>query len=178
MSYVHVFIPAEHLDATKFASMGMHVDSETLQPVDAPSPTAAGSQASTQKGADTERKEITLYDCLEKFSESEVLESHMCSKCKVQAPPSKKMDLWSTPPVLVIHLKRFQVVPGRYFMQREKLNDIVEYPLEGLDLSNYVLSDGAIEPVKSGDGSSNWAGCRSGRDNATYDLIAVCQHAG
>ena len=50
------------------------------------------------------------------------------------------MDLWTVPEVLIIHLKRFQYSPGQYFVHREKINEVVDFPITGFDLSNYVKS--------------------------------------
>jgi hypothetical protein len=59
-------------------------------------------------------------------------------------------------------LKRFQYTPGQFFVQRDKINDVVDFPIEGLDLSKYVISpsklDSAAPPV--------------------YDLYAVSHHSG
>jgi hypothetical protein len=66
-------------------------------------------------------KGLNVYKCLDKFVEREQLneaETIYCSKCKNHLAPVKKMDLWATPDVLVIHLKRFQYVPGQYFVHR------------------------------------------------------------
>lgn len=70
------------------------------------------------------------------------------------------MDLWSTPDILVIQLKRFQYIPGQYFVHREKISDVVDFPIEGLDLSQYVIGPHTDEapPV--------------------YDLYAVSHHMG
>ena len=48
---------------------------------------------------------------------------------------TKKLDLWTLPEVLVVHLKRFAA--GR--LTRDKLAALVQFPLAGLDLSPYVL---------------------------------------
>ena len=48
---------------------------------------------------------------------------------------TKKLDLWTLPEVLVVHLKRFAA--GR--LTRDKLDSLVQFPLAGLDLSPYVL---------------------------------------
>jgi ubiquitin C-terminal hydrolase len=48
---------------------------------------------------------------------------------------TKKLDLWTLPEVLVVHLKRFAA--GR--LTRDKLDALVQFPLAGLDLSPYVL---------------------------------------
>lgn len=52
-------------------------------------------------------------------------------------PPQadKKLDLWHLPSVLVVHLKRFCYTKT----SREKINTKVDFPLEGLDLSRFLL---------------------------------------
>lgn len=55
-------------------------------------------------------------------------------KCCVQA--DKKMDLWTLPDVLVVHLKRFSYTT----YSRDKLDTPVRFPIEGLDLSRHVLN--------------------------------------
>src|SRR3546814_934545 len=67
----------------------------------------------------------------------------------------KQFFLWRTPPVLVIHLKRFQY-DGMF---RDKLDQVVDFPLEGLDLTPHVL-DSRVEHA------------------AIYDLYAVSNHYG
>ncbi len=66
----------------------------------------------------------------------------------------KKFDLWSVPQILVIHLKRFLYSKW----SREKLGTLVEFPVEGLDLSSFVLSKSDKAPI--------------------YDLFAVSNHSG
>ncbi|KAI2566748.1 USP15 isoform 4, partial [Pan troglodytes] len=39
---------------------------------------------------------------------------------------TKKLDLWSLPPVLVVHLKRFSY--SRYM--RDKLDTLVDFPIK------------------------------------------------
>ena len=46
--------------------------------------------------------------------------------------PEKKMDIWRAPEILIIHLKRFQYIPGQYFVHREKISDVIDFPVEGL----------------------------------------------
>jgi ubiquitin carboxyl-terminal hydrolase 4/11/15 len=67
----------------------------------------------------------------------------------------KQFFLWRTPPILVIHLKRFQY-DGMF---RDKLDHLVDFPLEGLDLSQHVLDSRVQQP-------------------AIYDLYAVSNHYG
>ena len=78
----------------------------------------------TRKPFEDIAKELNITACLDKFSEREQLpdsETFYCSKCKEHLPPQKKIDLWSVPDVLIIHLKRFQYLPGATFIQREKI---------------------------------------------------------
>lgn len=47
------------------------------------------------------------------------------------------MSLWRLPPVVIIHLKRFQFTQH----MRRKLRDFVHFPVEGLDLSRIMAQD-------------------------------------
>jgi hypothetical protein len=59
-----------------------------------------------------------------------------CSACKQHLAPVKKMDLWAAPDILVLHLKRFQYVPGQYFVHRYAL--YVLYVLILMLLQSYI----------------------------------------
>lgn len=48
-----------------------------------------------------------------------------CPVCKRHQLATKKLDLWSLPEVLIIHLKRFSYTK----FSREKLDSIVDFPL-------------------------------------------------
>jgi hypothetical protein len=64
---------------------------------------------------------LSIYTCLDKFCEREQLadeETLYCSQCKEHVAPLKKIDLWATPDILTIQLKRFQYIPGQYFVHR------------------------------------------------------------
>lgn len=106
---------------------------------------------------------LSIYDCLDKFMEVEALaasEALHCPACKISPPlaPIKKMDIWSAPDILILHLKRFLYTPGLVFMTREKITVPVAFPVSGLDLSKYVIGAAAQEVL--------------------YDLYAVCHHMG
>lgn len=76
---------------------------------------------------------ITINKCFEFLTEPEQLTDDCtvyCSGCKQQRPVVKRLELWSLPPVLVIHLKRFEI--ANY--GRRRLDTPVSFPLEGLDL--------------------------------------------
>ncbi|EGG20417.1 peptidase C19 family protein [Cavenderia fasciculata] len=102
-------------------------------------------------------KEIELKTCIDLFTSTEKLGAEdpwYCSKCKVHQQATKKFDIWSAPPILVIHLKRFSYKKA----WREKLDTLVRFPIKDLDLSSHVLSPSDSPPV--------------------YDLFAVSNHYG
>lgn len=124
------------------------------------SDTASSSSVSSDSA--TGRK-LSIYECFDKFCEREQLaetETLLCSHCKQHLAPIKKMDIWSAPDILILQLKRFLYVPGQYVVRREKLNDMVDFPVDGLDLSRYVI------------------GPQQSSSPPLYDLYAVSHHSG
>ncbi len=101
---------------------------------------------------------ISLDDCLDEFEKEEILseqDTWYCPRCKEHRRASKKFDLWKTPDILVVHLKRFSSSGYR----RDKLDILVNFPIENLDLTTRVID---IEDGKQ----------------EVYDLIAVDDHWG
>jgi ubiquitin carboxyl-terminal hydrolase 4/11 len=101
---------------------------------------------------------ISIDDCLDEFEKQEILSEQdmwFCPRCKEHRRASKKFDLWKTPDILVVHLKRFSSSGWR----REKLDILVDFPVTNLDLTTRVIDkeDGKQE---------------------IYDLIAVDDHWG
>lgn len=106
--------------------------------------------------AESERP-ASLASCLDCFLQHEKLDpqdSWYCPRCKDHVQADKKLDLWSLPEVLVVHLKRFSYTSRL----RDKLTTPVDFPLEGLDLSAHLLTGQPVPPV--------------------YDLFAVSNHMG
>ncbi|GBG33620.1 Ubiquitin carboxyl-terminal hydrolase, putative [Hondaea fermentalgiana] len=109
---------------------------------------------------------IDIYECFNRFREREQLgenDEWYCPKCKDFVKAYKQMDLWSTPEILVVHLKRFYYERSRYvrsWIDREKINDLVDFPMEGLDLTDFVR------------------GYKEGDPAPIYDLYAVSNHIG
>ncbi|KAF2076939.1 hypothetical protein CYY_001777 [Polysphondylium violaceum] len=102
-------------------------------------------------------REVSLKRCIELFITEEQLgpdDPWYCSTCKEHQRAFKKFDIWSAPPILVVHLKRFSY--KKY--NREKLDTLVKFPIEDLDLSEFVLDKSSPKPV--------------------YDLFAVSNHYG
>ncbi|XP_041860910.1 ubiquitin carboxyl-terminal hydrolase 11 [Melanotaenia boesemani] len=104
---------------------------------------------------------VQLQECIELFTTVETLEEEnpwYCPVCKKHQLATKKLDLWSLPEVLIIHLKRFSYTK----FTREKLDSIVDFPLRDLDFSGCLLrkTQSNEEPP------------------SRYDLIAVSNHYG
>merc|ERR1719397_107468 len=80
---------------------------------------------------DSVNKPVDISHCLKSFSEDEKLDKVYCSDCKDFTAATKKIELWATPKVLILHLKR--LIHGR------KLFNNIEFPFE-LDLEPYITS--------------------------------------
>lgn len=110
------------------------------------------------KMAKTEKKNITLNDCLNLFTKTETLSlqnSWYCPNCKDHKQADKQIQLWELPEVLCIHLKRFK----NQSSFSDKINELIEFPIENFDLSSYVTkSDSGKEYI--------------------YDLVGVDNHYG
>ncbi|CAJ0938811.1 unnamed protein product [Ranitomeya imitator] len=100
---------------------------------------------------------MKLKDCIELFTTKEKLGAEdpwYCPNCKEHQQATKKLDLWSLPPVLVVHLKRFSY--SRYM--RDKLDTLVDFPVSDLDMSKFLINPNA--------------------GPSCYNLIAVSNHYG
>jgi ubiquitin carboxyl-terminal hydrolase 8 len=75
---------------------------------------------------------LNIYDCLNKFVESELLSDWFNEKTNVREPVFKKNVFWNFPKVLIITLNRFSP-DGMH-----KNNVFIDFPMT-LDLSNYVV---------------------------------------
>ena len=107
---------------------------------------------------------VNIYDCFNLFRSEEKLENEnawYCSNCKEHQEATKKMEIYKAPDILIIQLKRFKIKSTNSIMgmlKNGKNESKVEYPINGLDITNYVVG---------GDDSSQ-----------IYDLIAISQHFG
>jgi len=135
-----------------------------------------GQKRGSQPGA------VTLEECLDAFAKEEKIPEAYCSKCKDFRVQTKRMSLWRLPPVMIIHLKRFQFTPT----MRRKLRELVVFPIEGLDLSRIMApSSVSKENGSSGQHAEDGNGERSaeelkddGRSEMLYDLYGVIHHQG
>ena len=84
-------------------------------------------------------------------------EKWYCNKCKEHVVATKRISIYSSPNFLIIHLKRFKHTTGGFFTSaNKKINTLITFPVEGLDLSKFVLKG----------------------DQSIYDLYAVSNHYG
>jgi ubiquitin carboxyl-terminal hydrolase 4/11/15 len=101
-----------------------------------------------------EPSEMTLQQCFEFYACPEVLDEQnkwFCPHCRVFVQAEKTMNVWSVPPQLIVHLKRFT--------SREKIDTFVDFPVE-LDMEPYVV------------------GPQRGVANLKYRLYGVSEHMG
>jgi len=133
-----------------------------------PTGVAAGAhRAWGEEYADTDSiKKLDLKACLDAYITAETLDgtdTYYCSGCKQHLSATKKLDLWSVPDVLIVHLKRFRYIASTGFTSfhhREKIGDLIDFPTSQLDLSSYVRgpTSDAAPPV--------------------YELYGVSEHFG
>jgi ubiquitin carboxyl-terminal hydrolase 2/21 len=97
---------------------------------------------------------INLYDCIDEFTKKELLNGDnqwYNETTRTKEDVHKQIRFWNFPKILVVMLKRFDA-RGR------KTNNLVDFPLTGLDLSKYVED---YFPNKY-----------------VYDLYGICNHMG
>mmetsp|Transcript_75937 Transcript_75937/g.180552 ORF Transcript_75937/g.180552 Transcript_75937/m.180552 type:complete len:476 (-) Transcript_75937:62-1489(-) len=105
-----------------------------------------------------DRNMSTVSEAMERYLEAESLtgdEQWRCDKCKKRVDATKKIDLWKLPPVLVIHLKRFEFDVKT--MRFQKITASITGPTT-LDFSQYCSSQQ--------------------REGAKYEVVAVANHSG
>eukprot|EP00062_Callorhinchus_milii_P019926 gi/632974999/ref/XP_007903984.1/ PREDICTED: ubiquitin carboxyl-terminal hydrolase 31 isoform X1 [Callorhinchus milii] len=121
----------------------------------------------------------TLSQCFHLYTKEEQLapdDAWRCPHCKQLQQGSIKLSLWTLPDVLIIHLKRFKQEGDK----RTKLQNLVRFPLTGLDMTPHVVK----RSQSSWSLPSHWSPWRRpyglGRDpeDYLYDLYAVCNHHG
>ncbi|KAL1747878.1 ubiquitin carboxyl-terminal hydrolase 4 [Schizophyllum fasciatum] len=120
-----------------------------------------------------------LKQCLDAFFNSETLEKDDawdCPRCKTKRSASKSLMLARLPPVLVIHMKRFEA-HGRF---SDKIDTFVDFPVKGLDLTSYMPP-----PLPMGADKSQLNGAPMSPDDPRtqlppyrYDLYGVTNHFG
>ena len=59
-----------------------------------------------------------------------------CNRCKDHVRAWKQFHLYRAPPILIVHLKRFHYSASTH--RRDKITSLIDFPLEGLDLTGLV----------------------------------------
>ena len=96
-------------------------------------------------------KSPSLIDCFNHYVEGEIIQDYTDEETKEKIDIRKKILFWSFPNILAIDLKRFN--------NRFQKNQIyVTFPLDDLDLSDYVIG--------------------YKKQNFKYELYGVCNHSG
>ena len=103
---------------------------------------------------DKNSNSISLMDCFDLYAEGEILEGENAwfnEEIKKKENVKKRISFWSFPAILVIDLKRFN-------HKNQKKQVYIDFPLENLDLSKYVIG--------------------YHKNSYVYDLYGVCNHSG
>lgn len=99
-------------------------------------------------------KSPTLLDCFDLYVEPEILDGDNCvidEETGKKVPAKKNIMFWNFPNVLVVDIKRFNA-------NNRKNQIMIDFPLENLNLSKYVIG--------------------YNKDSFVYDLYGVCNHSG
>ena len=112
-------------------------------------------------------------------------DAYFCPQCNKKREVVKKLGVWSVPDVMVVHLKRFR----QSTISANKLETLVEFPLEGFDMSPNMAR--AAEPGPSSPEAqpsslkttfSPWKHPKRfrayDREETVYELYSVCNHHG
>ena len=102
----------------------------------------------------TENKQISLIDCFDLYVKGEIFENENAwfnEKTGKKENVKRCITFWSFPTILVIDLKRFNA-------RRIKIQNLITFPLDDLDLSNYVIG--------------------YNKKSYIYELYGVCNHSG
>jgi ubiquitin carboxyl-terminal hydrolase 4/11/15 len=122
-------------------------------------------------------RSISLDDCLDEFSKEETLgqdDLWYCPQCKKHQAATKKLDIYKAPDILVICLKRF----GSSRTMRDKLDHLVNFPIDGLDLDERIGERRVSKTLELSDEEAKHYGIEHSTEPFIYDLYAVDNHFG
>ncbi|KAK4012122.1 hypothetical protein OUZ56_021219 [Daphnia magna] len=94
---------------------------------------------SVAKALHQQTEPVSLEQCLQAFTREEQLsgdEKYYCPKCATHQPATKKLQIWRLPPILIVHLKRFQFVNHRWI----KSHKAVQFPHNNLDFTEFLAA--------------------------------------
>ncbi|XP_033982951.1 ubiquitin carboxyl-terminal hydrolase 43-like [Trematomus bernacchii] len=90
----------------------------------------------------------SLDECFQLYTKEEQLapdDAWKCPHCQQLQQGTVKMNLWTLPDILILHLKRFRQVGDR----RNKLTTFVQFPLTGLDMTPHMVTRNHNNPHQS-----------------------------
>lgn len=147
-------------------------------------------------GSETNEYVNSLNECLNRFTEPELLGSGNkmdCIVCGCRQEAMKQMSIRTLPPIVCFHFKRFeQSYANVRRSEMVKIDTAVEFPADGLDLSFFQTSEilsrrnrnaSLKKSTETGGGdvffdqSDNLPELRE-NEHAIYDLFAVVNHVG
>ena len=82
--------------------------------------------------------EIQLEQCFQNYKQSETLDGDNewnCNKCQEHVQATKTLEIYRVPKIMIVSLKRFR----NGFGGGQKIDTLVKFPLEGLDMRPFVL---------------------------------------
>ena len=97
---------------------------------------------------------ISIYDCLELFTQKEILKDVLCENCNIKTIFTKELKIEILPEYLIIVFKRFKFI-SKY---STKIESLISFPFEDLKLDNYLM--------------------KKNKKNKKYDLYGVINHIG
>ncbi|KAJ2137738.1 ubiquitin-specific protease doa4 [Coemansia sp. RSA 678] len=140
--------------ACQHTSTTYHMFTELSVPI----PDTSSADSANGPALHSEPQPIDIYQCLDAYSESEILDGDnkwMCPVCQTKRTATKRLMIARLPLVLIVHLKRFSTV-GHF---REKLETNVQIPTMSMCLQKYVTFG-------------------AGEQSTLYNLYAVANHFG
>ncbi|WVQ83635.1 hypothetical protein IAT38_005776 [Cryptococcus sp. DSM 104549] len=124
-----------------------------------------------------EGKHIGIEDCLDEFSKEETLgedDLWYCPVCKKHQAATKKLEIYKAPDILVICIKRF----GSSRRMGDKLDNMVHFPIDGLDLEDRIGERKVANTLKLNGEDVQEYGIEEDGEPLVYDLYAVDNHFG
>ncbi|OXG79192.1 ubiquitin carboxyl-terminal hydrolase 4/11/15 [Cryptococcus neoformans var. grubii Br795] len=124
-----------------------------------------------------EGKHIGIEDCLDEFSKEETLgqdDLWYCPVCKKHQAATKKLEIYKAPDILVICIKRF----GSSRRMGDKLDNLVHFPIDGLDLEDRIGERQVAKTLKLNGEDVEAYGIEDDGEPLLYDLYAVDNHFG
>ncbi|KAG0151750.1 hypothetical protein CROQUDRAFT_56628 [Cronartium quercuum f. sp. fusiforme G11] len=128
------------------------------------------------------KKVLTIEDCFKDFSKPEQLgedDKWFCPRCKIHVQAIKTMQIWKVPDILVVHFKRFSNARTTYG-RSTKVDEYVEFPINGLDLSNEVEGYKVLRKLNQSNNLNQVKEEEEEEESESliYDLFAVDNHFG